>query len=298
MKADDWDDAVLAEHRAHLLVPDAQAAFDELAVSAAALPAHDCSPGWHGAIRDFRYVDRASGERPFAFIVNRSDLLFYVRKPGLGRVPGGFASLKQRFRAVSENPSGEWTVHIQRAQEARELVRFLFGGDSHELATASGGRLRGVRFKAKLRSASRRSASALPGRPRAKPASQGHASRSQSSAPPTRGYRIATTRDECAPERRDVSDLEPRLSCIRAPTSGQFRCPGLVGCFRRWLRCRPFTREFQTRQSRDALVHGRRPGRIDPMGPREVHEVCEQQREKNVAHGRILDQRWRRGCGA
>src|SRR5438270_8597519 len=88
MKAADWDDAVLAEHRGHLLVPDAQAAFDELADSAAALPAYDCSPGWHGAIRDFRYVDRAGGECPFAFIVNRSDLLFYVRKPGLGRVPG------------------------------------------------------------------------------------------------------------------------------------------------------------------------------------------------------------------
>ena len=91
------------------------------------VPNYDCQSAWHGDIRDFRYVDRASGEQFYAFIVNRHDLLFYVRRPGLHRVPGGLAALRAHFGAVRENPRGEWTVRIATASEADALGEFLFG---------------------------------------------------------------------------------------------------------------------------------------------------------------------------
>jgi hypothetical protein len=94
---------------------------------AVALPTYDCAPGWQGNIREFRYVDRVSGERPFAFIVNRADLLLCVRKSGLTRVPGGLAALKSHFRTVSETRRGEWQVPIKGAEDAQDLSRFLFG---------------------------------------------------------------------------------------------------------------------------------------------------------------------------
>jgi hypothetical protein len=98
--------------------------------------------------------------------------------------------------------------------------------------------------------------------------------------------------------RSSVRSRPAAPACIRYAASGQFRCPGLVGRVRRGPRCRQFIRELQARQSRDALVHGRRRRRSDQMRPPKVREVCEQQRKKNVPHRQILDQRGRSGCGA
>ncbi len=127
MKAPDWDEHLLTEHRRFIASEPAQQAFDTLVLAALLLPAYDCSPASHGDIRDFRYQDRATGEWPFAFIVNRKDLLFYVRKQGLARVAGGIAGLKGRFRKVDENTAGELTLHIASAAEARSLIALLFG---------------------------------------------------------------------------------------------------------------------------------------------------------------------------
>jgi len=125
MKSDTWDETLLAEHRAHLRRPAAVAAFDALVRAAIELPRYACAPGWHGAIRDFRYDDKSSRERPFAFIVNRSDLLFYVRSSGLQRVSGGFKALKATFASATENSRGEWTVRIASKDDADRLNMVL-----------------------------------------------------------------------------------------------------------------------------------------------------------------------------
>src|SRR5882672_3051352 len=127
MKAPDWDESLLTEHRRYLTVPAAQQAFDTLVLTAILLPNYECSPAWHGEIRDFRYKDRATGEWPFAFIVNRKDLQFYVRKQGAARIAGGIAALRERLTKVSEHTVGEYTVHIGTSEEARKLVELLFG---------------------------------------------------------------------------------------------------------------------------------------------------------------------------
>jgi hypothetical protein len=127
MKAPDWDESLIADHRRHLGAAGAQQAFDTLVLAAILLPAYECRPAWHADIRDFRFKDRVTGEWPFAFIVNRNDLLFYVRKQGLARLSGGIASLKERFRRVNESAAGELTVHIASSEEARRLIELLFG---------------------------------------------------------------------------------------------------------------------------------------------------------------------------
>jgi hypothetical protein len=128
VKSKTWDDALLADHRSYIREESAQEAFDALVDAAIELPDYETAPGWHGEIRDFAYYDVASGERPFAFIVNRSDLLFYVRFAGLRRVPGGFAALRNEFSSASENSRGEWTVRIASGQDADKLNRLLFDG--------------------------------------------------------------------------------------------------------------------------------------------------------------------------
>jgi len=135
MKAPDWDETLLAEHRQCLSAESAQRAFDILVLAALLLPAYDCSPARHGDIRDFRYKDRATGEWPFAFIVKRKDLLFYVRKQGVARIAGGLAALKERLRKVEENERGEFTVRVSSADEARRLIALLFG-DFHSSSVA------------------------------------------------------------------------------------------------------------------------------------------------------------------
>jgi hypothetical protein len=101
-------------------------AFDTLVATAIAQPDYTVSPSWHGDIRQFNYEDAGSAERPFAFIVNRGHLLFYVRQPGLRRIAGGFPGLKDQFDSAQENSRGEWTVRIASREDAERLDAFLF----------------------------------------------------------------------------------------------------------------------------------------------------------------------------
>jgi hypothetical protein len=140
MRAKDWSDALLAEHRAYLQAENGRQAFDQMVAIAGKLKGYECAPGWHGQIRDFRYVDPTSGERPYAFIVNREDLLFYVREAGFVRVPGGLPALKGQF-SVRENASGEWTVRVTTAPEALKLSGLLFGPETVSVDPRSAQRL-------------------------------------------------------------------------------------------------------------------------------------------------------------
>jgi hypothetical protein len=134
VKSGTWDDAILAEHRAYLREESARTALDELVRAAIEMRDYEAQPGWHGEMRDFGYYDSASGERPFAFIVNRQDLLFYVRTAELRRVAGGFDALKRQFPTASENSRGEWTVRIATKADAERLNALLF---SHPASSAA-----------------------------------------------------------------------------------------------------------------------------------------------------------------
>ena len=136
MKSKTWDAAILSEHRSSIKEESGREAFDAMVAAAIELPGYDAEPGWQGEVRIFKYVDAVSGERPFAFIINRRDLLFYVRDNGRDRVPGGFAALKLQFDAAIENHRGEWTVRIGSTEDAVRLNELLFSNSGGKAAEA------------------------------------------------------------------------------------------------------------------------------------------------------------------
>jgi len=136
VKSDTWNDTILAGHREYLRDKSRKEAFDTLVRAAIDSPDYAVGPAWHGEIRDFRYFDAVLGEQPFAFIVNRANLLFYVRSTGLRRVPGGFGGLARQFASAKENSRGEWTVRITTKEDAERLNSLLF---SEDVAAETGG---------------------------------------------------------------------------------------------------------------------------------------------------------------
>jgi HNH endonuclease len=130
VKSRTWDNALVAKHRSFIKEEAGRRAFDAIVAAAIKLPGYLTEPAWQGQVRIFRYADAASGERPFAFIVNPRDLLFSVRAKGLERVPGGFAALRLRFATAMENKRGEWTVRIGTREEADRLNALLFEEES------------------------------------------------------------------------------------------------------------------------------------------------------------------------
>jgi hypothetical protein len=126
VKSKTWDDAILANHRSSIKTDEAKEAFDILVAAGIAMQAYETEAAWQGEVRIFKYVELASGERPFAFIANQKDLLFYVRAAGLRLVPDGFSALKKRFNTATENKRGEWTLRIASTDEAERLVALLF----------------------------------------------------------------------------------------------------------------------------------------------------------------------------
>jgi hypothetical protein len=136
MKSPDWNEELLAEHRAYLRTEDGRQAFDALASLGARLGQYDCAPQRQGESRMLAFDDARSGERPFSCVVNQSDLLFVIRKGGQARAPGGLRNLKESFGWAHESPAGEWTVRLRTAEEARRLGRLLFGNELQARASA------------------------------------------------------------------------------------------------------------------------------------------------------------------
>jgi DGQHR domain-containing protein len=126
VRSREWNDKIVGQHRATIRPLDVQEAFDLLVAGAERLSTYQCEAGLHGVIRVFRYHDVASGELPFAFIVNKNSLLFYIRKPGLRRINGGVKQLSTALRNVSENASGEITIRVSSSADAERLAGSIF----------------------------------------------------------------------------------------------------------------------------------------------------------------------------
>lgn len=77
-----------------------------------------------GAVAAVRLHDR-TGRYLFSYIVNRADLLFYVRKPTLSAYDGIGPSFSRHFSDGRMNSAGEWTLKIPDAATARQVVEWL-----------------------------------------------------------------------------------------------------------------------------------------------------------------------------
>ena len=90
---------------------------------AASVNGYTCHPQRKGVVRDVRFVD-ASGEQPYAFIVNRNSVLFYFRLPAVKSGRHSLNDLKRKFPSASKNARGEWRLPLRSVGEAQRLIVF------------------------------------------------------------------------------------------------------------------------------------------------------------------------------
>src|SRR6202020_617298 len=80
-RATGFSDSLLSESLEHIESESVRLAANSLVAAALKSPGIECAPGYHGAIRTFRYI--VADDLLFAFIFNKASLLFYVRRPAL-----------------------------------------------------------------------------------------------------------------------------------------------------------------------------------------------------------------------
>ncbi len=100
-------------------------AFHVLIGAASTWPKFRCYPERKGEIQDFRYYIPGCYSikeiQPFAFIINKKSLLFYLRPPAVESKKYHLADLKECFEEVKENPSGEWTIRVNNRDDAIKI---------------------------------------------------------------------------------------------------------------------------------------------------------------------------------
>ena len=77
-----------------------------------------------GYLHTGRY--EVDGKWPYAFIVNRVSVLFYVRRAGRTNPAASLDSLVHHFPDAKQNNRGEIQFHVNSEAEARVLMNKLF----------------------------------------------------------------------------------------------------------------------------------------------------------------------------
>ena len=124
---------LLVSHLDSIASPAVREAYLYLTHHAATLREYECRPQAKGLIKDFRYYQ--SSQQPFAFIVNKESLLWYVRPPGLRHPAARLAELGSLFTEVSENKAGEIKIRIDDLPTAQLVTKMFFGSSTGEATT-------------------------------------------------------------------------------------------------------------------------------------------------------------------
>jgi hypothetical protein len=133
MKAPEWDEQLFEEHRDYIEVEEVRRAFDFLTAAAFETDLYSVQNSGAGPHKkSFAYDEPQTNQRPFAFIVNRGHLLFYIRRAALTRFPEGIRLFKKSFATVNENPHGEWTIRIETLEDAKRIEEIALGSESSE----------------------------------------------------------------------------------------------------------------------------------------------------------------------
>ena len=104
----------------YIEVPKVQQAFNLLVGVGVTSKHFQCEARSKGVVRDFRYY--CSGEQPFALIVNKQSLLFYLRKPAVRSSLFEFDRLASLFPSLKKNNSGEWTLSVADIDSAEQVA--------------------------------------------------------------------------------------------------------------------------------------------------------------------------------
>ena len=116
-------DELHAHNLSHLRGRDVIAAYLYVVRTAHGLVKYRCLLNMKGKVRAVRYY--CGDKQRFGFIVNKKDLLFYLRNLAVIRFP--LEDLK-RYLPHAETPrKDEITVRIKNVQDARQLMWRIFG---------------------------------------------------------------------------------------------------------------------------------------------------------------------------
>lgn len=125
MIAEDQNLRLLPEWLSSIESNEARAAFCLLIGIAACSDRYICKAQWKGEIRDFRFLEIASGKQPYSFIANQRWLLFYFRHPALRSGTISREDLLNRFDSLRENASGELTVKLSTISDIQRLCEVI-----------------------------------------------------------------------------------------------------------------------------------------------------------------------------
>ena len=113
------------EYSESITVNGVRDAFHILIGAASTLPKFNCYPKRKGAIQDFRYYTPGyysiKEQHPFAFIINKQSLLFYLRPHAVESNKYKFEDLIDSFDEVNQNKKGEWTIRINNPDDAIKI---------------------------------------------------------------------------------------------------------------------------------------------------------------------------------
>lgn len=114
-----------ADFWAYIATDGVRSAFQYLVEASHHLDEYEARPAPHGMIkRNYHYFK--DGRSPFAFIVNKHWLLFYLRMPDRTHPRLSIADLKRKFSDV-ELKSGQITFKIRSVADAESAMRVVFG---------------------------------------------------------------------------------------------------------------------------------------------------------------------------
>ena len=112
-----------ADNLSHLRGRDAIAAYLYVVRTAQGLGRYRCLLSMKGNVRAVRYY--CGDKQRFGFIVNKKDLLFYLRNLAVIRFP--LEDLKRYFSDAHTPRKDEITVRIKNLQDAQQLMSRIFG---------------------------------------------------------------------------------------------------------------------------------------------------------------------------
>lgn len=64
---------------------------------------------------------------PFAFIINKGWLLFYIREHAVESNQYSIDKIRKDFPDVDKNPKGEWTFKVFNREDALQVVKDILG---------------------------------------------------------------------------------------------------------------------------------------------------------------------------
>ncbi|NQT57590.1 MAG: hypothetical protein HQ557_01265 [Bacteroidetes bacterium] len=115
---------LIKEHMNYIETESTRNAYSMMLGATASMLSLKCYPQNTGVLKDFRfYTD--NDEQPFAFIVNKKSLLFYIRLPAVRAKIYNFKSLQKNFHEMSEKPTGEWKIRIETPEDALKVIQHI-----------------------------------------------------------------------------------------------------------------------------------------------------------------------------